>query len=196
MCVERMLCRYFVCTYIARATYALAIPDRLSPSGPKSPIDTPSSRSSLINGTLSLAGKLLKLMTTFAFAKRGACQREPHKRGRGGKAGIERGSRRGEVHSTFTIRVSTVVGLWHSDCLFSFQDVEHRSIGTSEDWIRCNGAHWKKRGVRMGRTRSMRCDRNMANAQQACMPWDRIMFDLWPYHAMYIVLLLRKLAAK
>lgn len=45
------------------------MPDRLSPSGPKSSIDNPSSRSSLMNGTLSEAGKLLKLIMTFAFSR-------------------------------------------------------------------------------------------------------------------------------
>lgn len=50
-------------------THALAIPERLSPSGPRSPIDNPSSRNSLMKGTLSLAGKLLKLIKTFAFEK-------------------------------------------------------------------------------------------------------------------------------
>lgn len=76
----RALAKARVCT-----THALAIPDRLSPSGPKSPIDKPSSRSSLMNGTLSFAGKLLKLIITFAFAKRGHATENRTARGRGGK---------------------------------------------------------------------------------------------------------------
>lgn len=42
------------------------MPDKLSPIGPRSPIERPRDRSSLRNGTLSCALKLLKLISTFA----------------------------------------------------------------------------------------------------------------------------------
>ena len=66
-----------------RTTHALAMPDKLSPSGPRSPIDKPSSLSSLMNGTLSFAGKLLKLMITFAFAKEKGTGKRGHGRDHG-----------------------------------------------------------------------------------------------------------------
>lgn len=92
--------------------------------------------------------------------------REPRTRGRGGRVGTELGAGWGEVRPSFGEKGRQGRrGLGSGLFLLSFRDVEHRSIGTRENWTRREGAYWILGGrERMGHVRSMRRGHNTANA--------------------------------